>query len=82
MTQAKEVRTLCGLRATEGLLGDDIATLWPKGDTDSIGEDVDAFEDASATLVGELDLFVGATSEERLRPGSLRGGIDTADDKR
>ena len=72
--KAREVRTLCDLWATKGLLNDDIAALWSKSDTDGVSKDVDTLEDASATLVGELDLFVGAASEEGLRPGSLGGG--------
>lgn len=42
-------------------------TLRPEDDTDSVREDVDALEDARATVVGELDLRVRTALECRLR---------------
>lgn len=42
-------------------------TLGTEGDADSFCEDVDAAQHSLATIMGELNLLVGTTSNELLR---------------
>jgi hypothetical protein len=52
-----------------------VLTFWTEGDADSISKDVNTLEDASTTVVTELDLLVCTAGQSRLDPcGSATEG--------